>query len=199
MSALQTCKALYQIFTTHAMWASIVKRLINEHYIAPHSFSIEKMTVEELKAMATQPYRFEQRIRHPPPPPEGTPSWYEPTVRFQPKGGSLQITLRSGNATLDPTSPTPPPAINTYSFHPLTGGRWVLGIPRSISGDTISMEHRAPAARILCWDLTQVSQNDTELQPVAWLDIAPRSDHIAEIQYDDAERTTNILIVTVPK
>ncbi|KAF8315045.1 hypothetical protein DL93DRAFT_2227748 [Clavulina sp. PMI_390] len=146
--------------------------------------------------MATRPYRFEYRIRHPPPLEEDMPAWLQPRVRFRPKIKPLQIILRSGSAAPDSTPPVP---INTYSFHPLPGARWVLGIPRSISGNTISMEYRAPAARILCWDLAQVSQGDTDVLPVAWVDLAPRSDHMPEIQYDENSRTANILIITVPK
>ncbi|KAF8315044.1 hypothetical protein DL93DRAFT_957924 [Clavulina sp. PMI_390] len=195
------CKALHQIFNTRVMWASIVKKLTNEHYVAPFSFPLDKMNVKELRDMATRPYSFEHRIRHPPPLPEGIPPWPQPTIRFHMEIKPLQIILRAGGASADSISRAslPPPAINTYSFHTLPGARWVLGIPRSIPNGTIDMEYRSPAARILCWDLAQLTQSDTDLLPAAWVDIGPRSDHAPKIQYNEVAKIANILIAIVPE
>ncbi|KAF8315046.1 hypothetical protein DL93DRAFT_962458 [Clavulina sp. PMI_390] len=169
------------------MWASIVKKLIAEHCIAPHSFSISEMSTGQLKAMAVRPYRLEYQITHPP---KG-----HSITHFYPKIKPLQVILRPTIRSDNSTSPSPA-ALDAYSFHALPGARWVVGVPRSFP---LNLDNRAPVANILCWDLAQVSQRDTELLPVAYVSIPPRSSHMPEIQYDAMRKTANILVTLAPR
>lgn len=60
---LQTCKSLFGLYDDKQAWLQATQRIISIHDLRIGPMDFTSLTIDELRRLATKPYRFERRVR----------------------------------------------------------------------------------------------------------------------------------------